>query len=66
VRGTATVTVDETVGRFGRNDHIFIPLGAAHRLENGGTEPLELIEIQNGSYFGEDDVIRIDEVRQLI
>ncbi len=66
VRGTATVTVDETVGRFGRNDHIFIPLGAAHRLENDGTEPLELIEIQNGSYFGEDDVIRIDEVRQLI
>ncbi|WP_186420507.1 mannose-1-phosphate guanylyltransferase/mannose-6-phosphate isomerase [Bosea sp. CS1GBMeth4] len=66
VRGTATVTVDETIGRFGRNEHIFIPLGAAHQLENSGTEPLELIEVQNGSYLGEDDVIRIDEARQQI
>lgn len=64
VRGAATVTVDKTVGHFGRNEHIFIPLGAAHQLENDGAEPLELIEVQNGSYLGEDDVIRIDEVRQ--
>jgi mannose-1-phosphate guanylyltransferase/mannose-6-phosphate isomerase len=66
VRGTATVTVDETVGHFGRNEHIFIPLGAVHQLENSGAGPLELIEVQNGSYLGEDDVIRIDEVRQHI
>lgn len=66
VRGTATVTVDETVGHFGRNEHVFIPLGAAHQLENGSAEPLELIEVQNGSYLGEDDLIRIDETRQHI
>lgn len=66
VRGTATVTIDETIGHFGRNEHIFIPLGTVHRLENGGSEPLELIEVQNGSYLGEDDLIRIDEVRQHI
>lgn len=64
VRGTATVTVDESIGHFSRNEHIFIPPGAVHQLENAGSEPLELIEIQNGSYLGEDAVIRIDEARQ--
>lgn len=66
VRGSAMVTVGETVGHFGKNEHIFIPLGAAHQLENSGSGPLELIEVQNGSYLGEDDVIRVDEVRQQI
>lgn len=60
VRGTATVTIDETIGHFGRSEHIFIPLGAPHQLENSGLEPLELIGVQNGSYLGEDDVIRIE------
>jgi mannose-1-phosphate guanylyltransferase/mannose-6-phosphate isomerase len=62
VRGVATVTVDENVGSFGKNEHIFIPLGAVHRLENGGTEPVELIEVQNGSYLGEDDIIRLEDI----
>jgi mannose-1-phosphate guanylyltransferase/mannose-6-phosphate isomerase len=63
VRGTATVTIDDTIGHFGKNEHIFIPLGAVHQLENSGPGPLELIEVQNGSYLGEDDVIRVDEMR---
>lgn len=62
VRGTATVTIDETIRSFGRNEHIFIPLGATHQLENDGVEPLELIGVQNGSYLGEDDAIRVDDV----
>ena len=62
VRGVATVTVDETVASYGKNAHIFIPLGAVHRLENEGTEPIELIEVQNGSYLGEDDIIRIEDI----
>lgn len=66
VRGTATVMVDETVGHFGRNEHIFIPLGAVHQLENNGAEPVELIEVQNGSYLGEDDLIRVDDARSSI
>ncbi|SFI03954.1 mannose-1-phosphate guanylyltransferase/mannose-6-phosphate isomerase [Bosea sp. OK403] len=66
VRGTATVTIDETIGRFGRSEHIFIPLGAIHQLENRGIEPLELISVQNGSYLGEDDVIRVDAVQHWV
>jgi mannose-1-phosphate guanylyltransferase/mannose-6-phosphate isomerase len=62
VRGVATVTVDESVSDFGKNEHIFIPLGAVHRLENGGSEPVELIEVQNGAYLGEDDIIRLEDI----
>ncbi|PZU95183.1 MAG: mannose-1-phosphate guanylyltransferase/mannose-6-phosphate isomerase [Chelatococcus sp.] len=62
VQGIATVTVDDDVGRFGKNEHIFIPLGAVHRLENDGSEPVELIEVQNGSYLGEDDIVRLEDI----
>lgn len=62
VRGIATVTVDDEVSRFGKNEHIFIPLGAAHCLENENNEPVELIEVQNGSYFGEDDIVHIEDI----
>jgi len=62
VRGVATVTVDSSVNDFGKNEHIFIPLGAVHRLENGGSEPVELIEVQNGAYLGEDDIIRLEDI----
>jgi mannose-1-phosphate guanylyltransferase/mannose-6-phosphate isomerase len=61
VRGTARVTVrDETV-LLGENESIYIPLGAEHRLENPGKIPLELIEVQSGSYLGEDDIVRLDD-----
>jgi mannose-1-phosphate guanylyltransferase/mannose-6-phosphate isomerase len=61
VRGAAQVTVNELVKTVHENESIYIPIGAVHRLENPGKIPLELIEVQTGSYLGEDDIIRIED-----
>ena len=61
VRGTAQVTVNELVKIVHENESIYIPIGAVHRLENPGKIQLELIEVQTGSYFGEDDIIRFED-----
>jgi mannose-1-phosphate guanylyltransferase/mannose-6-phosphate isomerase len=61
VRGAARVTVDEAVTTVHENESIYIPMGAVHRLENPGKIMLELIEVQTGSYLGEDDIIRIED-----
>jgi mannose-6-phosphate isomerase-like protein (cupin superfamily) len=61
VRGTAKVTVDDLVKTVHENESIYIPIGAIHRLENPGKIPLELIEVQTGSYLGEDDIIRMED-----
>jgi mannose-1-phosphate guanylyltransferase/mannose-6-phosphate isomerase len=61
VRGTAEVTVNETVKVVHENESIYIPIGAVHRLANPGKILLELIEVQTGSYLGEDDIIRIED-----
>lgn len=61
VRGAAQVTVDEMVKTVHENESIYIPMGAVHRLENPGKIMLELIEVQTGSYLGEDDIIRIED-----
>ena len=62
VSGTAEVTCDEKVFLLGENQSTFIPLGSRHRLRNPGKVPLELIEVQSGSYLGEDDIVRYDDV----
>ena len=62
VQGTARVTVDETVQLLTENQSIYIPLGSVHRLENPGKVPMVLIEVQTGSYLGEDDIIRYEDV----
>ena len=62
VKGTAEVTVNETVKNVHENESIFIPIGSVHRLANQGRIPLELIEVQTGSYLGEDDIERIEDV----
>jgi mannose-1-phosphate guanylyltransferase/mannose-6-phosphate isomerase len=62
VRGTARVTCDDRVFPLHENESTFIPLGSKHRLENPGDEPLELIEVQSGSYLGEDDIVRFEDV----
>lgn len=62
VEGTAKVTVDETVKLVTENQSVYIPLGAVHRMENPGKLPLTLIEVQTGSYLGEDDIIRYEDV----
>ena len=62
VRGTARVTIDDKVFDLSENQSCFIPLGAKHRLENRTPDPLELVEVQCGSYLGEDDIVRFDDV----
>ena len=62
VEGTAKVTIDDDVKTVTENQSIYIPLGAVHRMENPGKLPLTLIEVQTGSYFGEDDIVRYDDV----
>ncbi len=61
VRGTARVTRDNDVFELFANQSTYIPIGAKHRLENPGTEMLELIEVQSGDYLGEDDIVRYDD-----
>ena len=62
VKGTATVTIDEPVKLVSENESVYIPLGAVHRLENPGKVDLHLIEVQTGSYLGEDDIIRYEDI----
>ena len=62
VRGTAEVTIGSDVKSVHENESIYIPIGAVHRLANQGKIPLELIEVQTGSYLGEDDIVRIEDV----
>lgn len=62
VEGTAVVTCDDAEIMLTENQSTYIPLGATHRLENRGKIPLELIEVQSGSYLGEDDIVRLDDV----
>ncbi|KWD78703.1 mannose-1-phosphate guanylyltransferase/mannose-6-phosphate isomerase [Burkholderia ubonensis] len=61
VRGTARVVNGETTSLLSENQSTYIPLGTLHRLENPGKVPLEMIEVQSGSYLGEDDIVRFDD-----
>ncbi|OYW52213.1 MAG: mannose-1-phosphate guanylyltransferase/mannose-6-phosphate isomerase [Rhodobacterales bacterium 12-65-15] len=61
VEGTARVTVGDSVRDVAENQSIYVPLGAVHRLENAGTVPVVLIEVQTGTYFGEDDITRYED-----
>ena len=62
VEGTAKVTVDGKITLVSENQSVYIPLGAQHRMENPGKLPMVLIEVQTGSYLGEDDIIRYEDV----
>lgn len=62
VSGTARVTRGEDVFMLSENESTYIPIGTKHRLENPGTIPLEIIEVQSGSYLGEDDIVRFEDV----
>jgi len=62
VKGTARVTRDDDVYILAENESTYIPIGTRHRLENPGTIPLEMIEVQSGSYLGEDDIVRFDDI----
>lgn len=62
VSGVAEVTCDDKVFLLSENESTYIPLGSRHRLRNPGKVPVELIEVQSGSYLGEDDIVRFDDV----
>jgi mannose-1-phosphate guanylyltransferase/mannose-6-phosphate isomerase len=62
VRGEATVQIGEKVFLLKANQSTYIPQGEVHRLSNEQSEPLEIIEVQSGSYLGEDDIVRLDDV----
>jgi mannose-1-phosphate guanylyltransferase/mannose-6-phosphate isomerase len=64
VSGTARVTCGEKVSLLSENESTYIPIGMTHRLENPGKLPLHLIEVQSGSYLGEDDIVRFEDVYQ--
>jgi mannose-1-phosphate guanylyltransferase/mannose-6-phosphate isomerase len=61
VRGTARVTIGDQIKTVHENESTYIPIGAKHRLENPGKIDLELIEVQTGSYLGEDDIVRVED-----
>ena len=61
VRGTAEVTRDHEVLLVHENESIYLPLGCAHRLSNPGKIPVEIVEVQTGTYLGEDDIVRIED-----
>lgn len=62
VKGTARVTRGDEVFLVSENQSTYIPIGTLHRLENPGKLPLEMIEVQSGSYLGEDDIVRYDDI----
>ena len=62
VEGTAKITIGEQVQLVGENQSVYIPLGVQHRMENPGKIPMVLIEIQTGSYLGEDDIVRYEDI----
>lgn len=61
VRGTAEITRGKETFLLSENQSTYIPLGEVHRLHNPGKTPLEMIEVQSGSYLGEDDIVRLDD-----
>jgi mannose-1-phosphate guanylyltransferase / mannose-6-phosphate isomerase len=61
VSGSAMITVDGQTKLFTENESTYIPIGSTHRLENPGKLPLHLIEVQSGSYLGEDDIVRYED-----
>ena len=61
ISGTGKLTLDDKVVFFKENESTYIPIATKHRLENPGQIPLEIIEVQNGKYLGEDDIVRFDD-----
>ena len=61
VEGTGTITLDGVVNEYVTGETIIIPKGVKHRIENKGIKKVVFIEVQTGSYFGEDDIVRIED-----
>jgi len=61
VSGTARITCDDKVFLLSENQSTYIPIGSRHRIENPGKVPLHIVEVQSGSYLGEDDIVRFED-----
>lgn len=61
VSGVGTITINEEIKDFKAGEVAQIPLGAHHRMENKTSEPIVFIEVQHGTYFGEDDIVRVED-----
>ena len=61
VSGTARITCDDKVFLLAENQSTYIPVGSTHRIENPGKVTLHIVEVQSGSYLGEDDIVRLDD-----
>ena len=61
VSGTAKIVKDDGESLLFENESAYVKVGETHRLENPGTIPLEIIEVQSGSYLGEDDIVRFED-----
>jgi mannose-6-phosphate isomerase-like protein (cupin superfamily) len=66
VRGTPQITLGDSTWRAKTGDYIHVPVATRHRIANPGPEVVELVEIQQGSYFGEDDIVRFEDDYQRI
>ena len=62
VSGKAQIEIEGAISFLSKNESIYVPLGCKHRLSNPGEKDLVLIEVQSGSYLGEDDIVRLDDV----
>ena len=62
IEGVATITIDDNTRDYAVNEHVFIPKEAVHRLHNKTENPVAIIEVQIGSYLGEDDIVRLEDV----
>ena len=62
VEGEAVVTIDNQIKRLGAGQSVYVPQGAVHRMENPSTDPMVLIEVQIGTYLGEDDIVRYEDI----
>ena len=62
IKGKPTITVDESVREYAVNEHVYIQTEAVHRLENFTDDEIAIIEVQVGSYLGEDDIVRLDDI----
>ena len=61
IQGKGVITLDGTVNKYNKGDTILIPKGMKHRIENQGNDKTIFIEVQTGSYFGEDDIVRLED-----
>ena len=61
VKGNGSVTLDGVERTVGAGDSVDIPVGSAHRMSNTGDEELVFVEVQTGTYFGEDDIVRLED-----